>query len=162
MVENHSFFVTKKPERQTLAPDLSAPGVDILAAYSPITSPSFSPGNYNIQYGTSTACPHVFGAAAYVKTFHPDWSPSAIKSALMATTLPMSDTKSLGGEFAYGSGHLNPVAAAHPGLVYEALKEDCIIMFVTLAMMQRNFKSYQEIITLLLVLNYQSVHHQRN
>ncbi|XP_065617204.1 subtilisin-like protease SBT4.10 [Quercus suber] len=125
-----------------MIPDLSAPGVD---TYSPITSPSFSPDeprrvNYNIQYGTSTACPHVSGAAAYVQRFHPDWSPSAIKSALMATTLPMSDTKSLGGEFAYGSGHVNPVAAVRPGVVYEALKEDYIIMFVTLAIMQRNFQ----------------------
>ena len=40
----------------------------------------------------------------------------------------MSDAKSLGGEFAYGSGYVNPVAAVRPGLVYEAVKEDYIIM----------------------------------
>ncbi|MFS7941873.1 putative cucumisin [Helianthus anomalus] len=40
---------------------------------------------FSILYGTSMACPHVATAVAFVKSFHPDWSPSAIKSALMTT-----------------------------------------------------------------------------
>ena len=64
--------------------------MEILAAYSPIASPSNtmidkSSVKYNILSGTSMACPHVTAAAAFVKSFHPDWSPSAIKSALMTT-----------------------------------------------------------------------------
>lgn len=34
------------------------------------------------------SCPHATGAASYVKTFHPDWSSSVIKSALMTTGNP--------------------------------------------------------------------------
>lgn len=64
-----------------LQPDLTAPGVDILAAWSPVETPV----PYNIISGTSMACPHATAAAAFVKSFNPTWSPSAIKSALMTT-----------------------------------------------------------------------------
>ncbi|KAK8584136.1 hypothetical protein V6N12_068385 [Hibiscus sabdariffa] len=75
-----------------LKPDLTAPGVDILAAWSPIAPPSIDEEDprsvdYNIISGTSMSCPHASGAAAYVKAAHPDWSPAAIKSALMTTAL---------------------------------------------------------------------------
>lgn len=73
-----------------LQPDIAAPGVSILAAYTKFTTVTGEEGDarvvkYNIQSGTSMACPHVSGAAAYVKSFHPDWSSAAIKSALMTT-----------------------------------------------------------------------------
>ncbi|MCI41838.1 subtilisin-like serine protease, partial [Trifolium medium] len=73
---------------EIMKPDISAPGVDILAAYSPngpIPDELIFHGNekYIILSGTSMACPHAAGVVAYVKSFHPDWSPSAIKSAIM-------------------------------------------------------------------------------
>ncbi|XP_039042753.1 subtilisin-like protease SBT4.6 [Hibiscus syriacus] len=107
-----------------LKPDISAPGVDILAAFSPVAPPSSSGTDerrvkYNIISGTSMSCPHVAALAAYVKTFHPDWSPSAIKSALMTTASPMDPSKNPNAEFGYGSGHVNPVKAINPGLVYD-------------------------------------------
>ncbi|XP_022753600.1 subtilisin-like protease SBT4.3 [Durio zibethinus] len=116
---------------EILKPDISAPGVDILAAYSPAASPSSIATDerrvkYNIISGTSMSCPHVAGVAAYVKTFHPDWSPSAIKSALMTTAFPMDPSNNPDGEFAYGSGHVNPVKAINPGLVYDTVKGDNI------------------------------------
>ncbi|KAK9014593.1 hypothetical protein V6N11_005747 [Hibiscus sabdariffa] len=67
-----------------------------------------------------------FGSAAYVKSFHPTWSPAAIQSALMTTASPMSPSINLEAEFAYGSGHLNPLQAANPGLVYDANEADFI------------------------------------
>jgi len=71
-------------------PDLAAPGADILAAWSQGNTVTGLQGDrrvvrYNIISGTSMACPHATGAAAYIKSFHPTWSPAAIKSALMTT-----------------------------------------------------------------------------
>ncbi|KAJ6432583.1 hypothetical protein OIU84_019759 [Salix udensis] len=108
-----------------LKPDIAAPGVDILAAWSPLSSVSEVEGDdrmvpYNIISGTSMACPHATGAAAYVKSYHPAWSPAAIKSALMTTASPMSDGLDNDAEFAYGAGQINPVKAINPGLVYDA------------------------------------------
>ncbi|KAG2682936.1 hypothetical protein I3843_10G007600 [Carya illinoinensis] len=105
-----------------LKPDIAAPGLDILAAYSTLASVTGDPTDkrhavFNIISGTSMACPHAAAAAAYVKSFHPDWSPAAIKSALMTTATPMrieDDNAELGS----GSGQINPVQAVHPGLIY--------------------------------------------
>ncbi|KAF3454633.1 hypothetical protein FNV43_RR05081 [Rhamnella rubrinervis] len=114
-----------------LKPDITAPGMNILAAYPPVASPSESDVDkrsvkYNLVSGTSMSCPHVAGAAAYVKTFHPDWSPSAIKSSLMTTARVMTSTVSSGGDFGYGAGHIDPVKAIDPGLVYETSRDDYI------------------------------------
>ncbi|XP_050235780.1 subtilisin-like protease SBT4.4 [Mercurialis annua] len=110
-----------------LKPDISGPGIDILAAYPPNVPPSSVSSDerqvkFNIVSGTSMSCPHAAGVAAYIKSFHPDWSTSAIKSAIMTTATPMNG--SADAEFGYGSGHLNPSKAINPGLVYEAHKED--------------------------------------
>nr|KYP38928.1 Cucumisin [Cajanus cajan] len=114
-----------------LKPDLAAPGVGILAAWSPIASVSMSKDdkrkvNYNILYGTSMACPHVTAAAAYIKSFHPDWSPATIKSALMTTATPMSSALNPEAEFAYGAGQIDPIKAVSPGLVYDANEIDYV------------------------------------
>ncbi|KAI4305423.1 hypothetical protein L6164_028791 [Bauhinia variegata] len=119
----------KVPE--IMKPDISAPGVNILAAYAPISPPSGLSEdkrsvNYNIISGTSMSCPHVAGVAAYVKSFHPDWSPAAVKSAIMTTAKPMNGSEDK--EFAYGSGHVNPVEAVNPGLVYELSRDDYVEM----------------------------------
>ncbi len=71
-----------------LKPDLIAPGQDILAAVAP-------PGNggelFDLYSGTSMSSPHVAGLAALFKELHPDWSPMAIKSALMTTGYDVLD-----------------------------------------------------------------------
>ncbi|CAN6203288.1 unnamed protein product [Urochloa humidicola] len=117
-----------------LKPDLSAPGIDIIASWSMLASPTGNPNDprrvqYNIISGTSMACPHASGAAAYVKSFHRDWSPAMIMSALITTATPMdtpgnSNTTAL----KYGAGQLSPAKANDPGLVYDASESDYVAM----------------------------------
>ncbi|XP_024029247.1 cucumisin [Morus notabilis] len=115
-----------------LKPDLAAPGVNILAAWSPIAPvlEGFEDDKrvvaYNFLSGTSMSCPHASGAAAYVKSFNPTWSPAAIKSSLMTTANPMSADLNSEAEFAYGAGQINPLNAACPGLIYDAVEDDYI------------------------------------
>ncbi|GKD50665.1 subtilisin-like protease SBT4.14, partial [Tanacetum coccineum] len=76
--------------KHVLKPDIAAPGVDILASYTPLQTLTGLKGDtqyskFTIMSGTSMACPHVAGTAAYVKSFHPNWSPAAIKSAIMTS-----------------------------------------------------------------------------
>ncbi|KAL9351769.1 hypothetical protein Peur_054449 [Populus x canadensis] len=114
-----------------IKPDLAAPGADILAAWSQGNTVTGLQGDrrvvrYNIISGTSMACPHATGAAAYIKSFHPTWSPAAIKSALMTTAFSMSAETNPEAEFGYGSGHINPAKAINPGLIYDAGEEDYV------------------------------------
>ncbi|MFS7958008.1 putative cucumisin [Helianthus anomalus] len=123
-------FSSRGPNQITLdilKPDITAPGVEILAAWSMGTTVTGELGDtrvvqFNIISGTSMACPHATGTAAYVKSFHPTWSPSAIKSALMTTATPMSPAKNSDAEFAYGSGQIDPSKAADPGYNATTLK----------------------------------------
>ncbi|KAL7132909.1 hypothetical protein ABFS83_12G106700 [Erythranthe nasuta] len=121
-----------------LKPDVTAPGTEIMAAYSPVAPPSVFPQydnrsvKYNILAGTSMSCPHVAGASAYVKSLHPDWSPSAIKSALMTTAWRMNSTNDPLAEFGYGVGHIDPARAVDPGLVYETSTGDYANMLCSL------------------------------
>ncbi|KAI4306261.1 hypothetical protein L6164_029554 [Bauhinia variegata] len=116
-----------------LKPDIIAPGVDIIAAYSEATSPTGLISDkrripFMVGSGTSASTPHVAGIAALLKTVYPHWSPAAIKSAIMttATTVDASNRPILNSSkqepatpFAYGAGHIEPHLAMDPGLVYD-------------------------------------------
>ncbi|XP_021908927.1 cucumisin-like [Carica papaya] len=128
------FFSSRGPSPispNILKPDITAPGVNILAAWSPLGGASVSPSDsrkvdYFVISGTSMSCPHVSGAAAYVKSAHPTWSPAAVKSALMTTAKVMDSRKNEDAEFAYGAGHIDPLKAIDPGLVYDASEADYV------------------------------------
>ncbi|XP_048422652.1 subtilisin-like protease SBT3.3 isoform X3 [Pyrus x bretschneideri] len=132
-------FSSRGPNSATpaiLKPDVAAPGVNILAAYSPLRS--YADGGYAVKSGTSLSTPHVSGIVALLKVMHPSWSPAAIRSALVTTAsrngpscsiLPIfaeGSPRKLANPFDYGGGIVNPNKAAYPGLVYDMGREDYI------------------------------------
>ncbi|KAJ8555691.1 hypothetical protein K7X08_013187 [Anisodus acutangulus] len=116
-----------------LKPDIIGPGVNILAAWHiSLENNTNTNSTFNMISGTSMSCPHLSGVAALLKSVHPDWSPAAIKSAIMTT----ADVLNLGSNliedetylpadvFATGSGHVNPAKANDPGLIYDIEPSD--------------------------------------
>ncbi|XP_074280786.1 subtilisin-like protease SBT1.8 [Silene latifolia] len=131
---------------QIMKPDVIGPGVNILAAWSQEDGPTglekdTRKTKFNILSGTSMSCPHISGLAALLKAAHPEWSPSAIKSALMTTAYnhdnmqaPLRDATdgSLSNPWAHGAGHVNPHKAMSPGLVYDLSTNDYIAFLCSL------------------------------
>ncbi|KAJ8573052.1 hypothetical protein K7X08_009563 [Anisodus acutangulus] len=114
-----------------LKPDITAPGVGILSAMIPNQDEKTS-SLFGITSGTSMACPHVSGAMAFIKSVHPTWSLSMIKSAIMTTATisnnlrkPLTNTSNLhASPHEIGAGELNPIKALNPGLVFETTMHD--------------------------------------
>ncbi|MDX1402992.1 MAG: S8 family serine peptidase [Woeseiaceae bacterium] len=110
------------PVADIFKPDVTAPGINILAGTTPDAVNSRSGELFAFLTGTSMSTPHVAGVAALLKEAHPDWSPAAIKSALMTTAyqeVTLSDGTTDAIPFDFGSGHIDPNRAADPGLVYD-------------------------------------------
>ncbi|KAL5706426.1 hypothetical protein ACHQM5_024594 [Ranunculus cassubicifolius] len=134
------YFSSRGPSSLTkaiLKPDISAPGVNILAAWLQNNDTENVPSGqkptlFNLLSGTSMSCPHVSGIAATVISMNPSWSPSAVKSAIMTTAaetnnqkLPITtDSGSVATPYDYGAGEVNPTGALQPGLVYETSAND--------------------------------------
>lgn len=134
------YFSSRGPnlaDPNILKPDIIGPGVNILAAWPFPVGPSNAEAAFNIISGTSMATPHLSGIAALLKSAHSDWSPAAIKSAIMTTAdLTANDGKSIRDQtmqvaefYAVGSGHVNPSKANEPGLVYD-LDSDSYIAYL--------------------------------
>ncbi|XP_024156207.1 subtilisin-like protease SBT5.3 [Rosa chinensis] len=124
-------------EPSILKPDITAPGVDIIAAYTgaPLLTDSDIGKRrplYITESGTSMSCPHVSGIVGLLKTLYPSWSPAAIKSAILTTARRrdnkresiLDSTKVSATPLDYGAGHVDPNRAANPGLVYDVTTDD--------------------------------------
>lgn len=73
-----------------MQPDITAPGVSVIAAYTEAEGPTNQPFDkrripYNSISGTSMSCPHVSGIVGLLRNLYPSWTPAAIKSAIMTT-----------------------------------------------------------------------------
>jgi subtilisin family serine protease len=113
-----------------IKPDVTAPGLQILAGNSPFPDPGGFPGElFQAIAGTSMSSPHVAGLFALLKQVHPDWTPAMAKSALMTTahqTVKDNDRVSQADPFDMGAGHVDPGKVGkkgtsfNPGLTYDA------------------------------------------
>ncbi|MGI5142560.1 S8 family peptidase [Streptomyces sp. CA-106110] len=101
-----AYFSSRGPRwsDSALKPEITAPGVDILAARSRYAGGT---GDYTTMSGTSMATPHVAGAAALLAAEHPDWTGQQIKDALVSTSKPTPDYTA----FQAGAGRVDVAAA---------------------------------------------------
>ncbi|CAI7917467.1 unnamed protein product [Closterium sp. NIES-54] len=122
-----------------LKPDITAPGLEVWAGWtqSPFQEPyGIASGvvpaasmSHLLISGTSMSCPHISGLAAIIKGKYPNWSPFALKSALMTTAYTLNNKNKpiysagqlrAADPFDYGTGHVNTFNALDPGLVYDS------------------------------------------
>ncbi|MET9822759.1 S8 family serine peptidase [Streptomyces sp. NPDC006349] len=79
-----------RPGDDAVKPDVTAPGVGIVAARAAGTTlGTVVDDHYVAASGTSMATPHVAGAAALLAQQHPDWTASRLKDALISTARTM-------------------------------------------------------------------------
>jgi len=128
-----TFFSSRGPGADWIKPDITAPGLHILAGNTPTPDPADPglgpPGNlFQAIAGTSMSSPHAAGSAALVAALHPSWTPGQIKSALMTTARTAGVTKSDGttpaDPFDVGGGRVNLNAAGNPGLTFDESAAD--------------------------------------
>lgn len=100
-----------------IKPDITAPGVSILAATA---NAAGGEPTYAFYSGTSMATPHIAGLAVLYFGVHPLATPAEIKSAMMTTAYNTVDVagKSVTDPFVQGSGHVDPTKYFSPGLLY--------------------------------------------
>ncbi|GAB4850165.1 hypothetical protein Ancab_029460 [Ancistrocladus abbreviatus] len=141
---------------EILKPDITAPGVDVIAAYSEAISVTGEVGDkrkspFITMSGTSMSCPHVAGVVGLLKTLYPDWSPAAIRSAIMTTARTRDNTVNpmKGGSgleatpFDYGTGHIRPNRAMDPGLIYDLTVNDYLDFLCAIGYNRTLFSHFQ-------------------
>ena len=118
-------FSSRGPGGQFLKPDITAPGVQILAGHTPapdVIASGPSGQFYQAIAGTSMSAPHIAGSAILVKAQHAGWSPGAIKSAIMTTattSVVKEDLVTPADPFDMGAGRVDLTKAADAPIVFD-------------------------------------------
>ncbi|HSJ21801.1 MAG TPA: S8 family peptidase [Nocardioidaceae bacterium] len=97
-----------------LKPDLTAPGVGVLAAVAP---PAHDGRLWDQYSGTSMSTAHVAGLAAVVRSVRPEWTPAMVKSAMSTTA---DELEGVSGPLTEGAGQVDAAEVLDPGLVLDA------------------------------------------
>ncbi|MGH8774673.1 MAG: S8 family serine peptidase [Jiangellaceae bacterium] len=121
-------FSSRGPAGLFLKPDVTAPGVQVLAGASPFpATPDPDAGGgppgelFQAIAGTSMSSPHTAGAGILLQSVHPDWSPGQVKSALMTTAwqdVVKEDLTTPADPFDYGSGRIDLSVAGDAAITF--------------------------------------------
>jgi hypothetical protein len=123
-------FSSRGPGGLFIKPDITAPGVQILAGHTPTPEASTEgpPGEFfQAIAGTSMSSPHIAGSAALMAALRPEWTPGQIKSALMTTAIQdvvKEDGTTPADPLDFGSGRVDLALAAMTGLTFDASADD--------------------------------------
>ena len=118
-------FSSRGPLGDFIKPDVTAPGVQILAGNTPegVGEGVGLPGElFQVIQGTSMSSPHAAGVAALVKDAHPSWTPGQIKSALMTSSLQSvlkEDGATTADPFDRGAGSIRANRAVKPTVTFD-------------------------------------------
>ncbi len=127
-------FSSRGPGGPTVKPDVTAPGVQILAGQTPtpFSSDGGPPGQlYQAISGTSMSSPHVAGSALLLRALHPEWTPGQIRSALMTTArtnVVKEDLTTPADPFDLGAGHIDLNVAGSPTLTFDETAENMALL----------------------------------
>ena len=132
LADEMASFSSRGPTGDWIKPDITAPGVQVLAGTTPqpdqTTADNGPSGNlYMAIAGTSMSSPHAAGVSVLVKAAHPSWTPEEIKSALMTSsvqTVVKEDGVTPATPFDMGSGSIRADRAVNPTLVFNETYAD--------------------------------------
>ncbi len=119
-------FSSRGPLGSFVKPDVTAPGIQILAGTTPEPNPAAIPTGpagelYMAIAGTSMSSPHSTGVSALVKAAHPDWTPGQIKSALMTSSAQdvLKETGAPSDPWDRGAGAIRADRAIAPTVTFD-------------------------------------------
>lgn len=118
-------FSSRGPVGDFIKPDVTAPGVQIMAANTPASvGDAISPPGHDwaIIQGTSMSSPHAAGVAALLRDKFPAWSPGQVKSAMMTSSLQSvlkEDGSTAADPFDRGAGSIRANRAVKPTVTFD-------------------------------------------